>query len=372
MRSVRRASWFVVAAAAAVVAAGCSGRGEPLPSPTPEPGAGGTSTLATWPVRTRLHVDLWLHGFALVQDDTAQVPFFERGYREMVTQAKNRANVLTQLDVNRDQLRNRFRENAALTNGQFLALYFASWDDLQRGIDIFLKANGNVPRGGTDVNSAIIATFAQVYPTAADREWLRVFGNGLKDEHDKFFRSWFEEQQRSRAAVLARVDTIWGRERLPRLQRFLNNTRQASGDLLLSLPLDGEGRTVIAGTRANAIAVTFPDRPEDAVEAVYVFAHEAVGSLAAEAIRDNVTPAESREGAGNRYQSAAAVRAGAMLFQRTSPELVEGYQRFYLRSANRTPASGASVASEFDRTFPIPDPIRDSIGRLLDTVLGGI
>ena len=367
-RLARRASSLAIAA---FLVAGCSGRGEPLPSPTPTPGTG-SNPLVTWPVRTQMHVDLWLHGYALVQDDTALVPLFERGYRDTVAAVKRRTNVLTQLDVNRDQLRNRFRESAALTNGQFLALYFGTWDDLQRGIDIFLRAGGNAPRGGTDVKSAIIATFAQVFSNSADREWLRIFNNGLKDEHDKFFRSWWDEQQRSRRAVISRVDSLWGRERLPRLQRFLNNTRQAAGEFTLSLPLGGEGRTVIAGTRANAVAVTFPDRPEDALEAIYVFAHESVGSLAAEAIRDNITPAEQRTGATNRYQGAAAVRAGAMLLQRTSPDLVDGYQRYYLRVANRAVATGASVTSEFERTFMIPDPIRDSIGRLLDTVLGGI
>lgn len=35
-----------------------------------------------WPVKTREHVDLWLHGFALLTDDTAAVPLFDRGYRD--------------------------------------------------------------------------------------------------------------------------------------------------------------------------------------------------------------------------------------------------------------------------------------------------
>jgi hypothetical protein len=367
MHIVRRAS---LALGAALVAA-CSGRGEPLPAPTTAT-APGTNTLVTWPVKTRQHVDLWLHGFALVQDDTALVPYFRRGYRDEVSAAKSRGNVLTQLDVNRDQLRDRFRTNATLTNGQFLALYFGSWEDLNTGIDLFLRANGNPQRGGNEQNAAIIATFAQVFATAADRDWLRLFTNGLRDENDKFYRSWWQEQQRGRHAAMMRLDTIWGRERLPRLQRFLNNTRQASGDLLLSLPLDGEGRAVIAGERANAIAVHYPDRPENALDAVYVFVHESVGSLAAAGIRDNTTPAEQRGGVTNRYQSAAAVQTGAMLLQRTSPELVEGYQRYYLRAANRPLAAGASTATEFNRVFPIPDAIRDAIGRQLDVVLGGI
>src|SRR5215218_9821283 len=50
-----------------------------------------------WPVKTREHVDLWLHGFAMLQEDTTFVPFFRRGYSTEMTVLKNRANVVTQL-----------------------------------------------------------------------------------------------------------------------------------------------------------------------------------------------------------------------------------------------------------------------------------
>ena len=53
-----------------------------------------------WPVRTFHHVDLWLHGFAMIQDDTTLVPFFRRGYKAELTDLKRRANVSTQLDAN--------------------------------------------------------------------------------------------------------------------------------------------------------------------------------------------------------------------------------------------------------------------------------
>src|SRR4051812_8458350 len=58
-----------------------------------------------WPVKTREHVDLWLHGFAMLQEDTTFVPFFKRGYSTNMIVLKNRANVVTQLDANRDNLR---------------------------------------------------------------------------------------------------------------------------------------------------------------------------------------------------------------------------------------------------------------------------
>jgi hypothetical protein len=116
--------------------------------------------------------------------------------------------------------------------------------------------------------------------------------------------------------------------------------------------------------------VTFPERPNDAVQAIFVIAHEAVSGIAATAVRDNITPEQARSGVGERYQSAAAVRGGALLLQNTSPELVDGYMRYYLSSVNRAP--GANVPATFTATFSLPDTIRDALTRQLEVVLGGI
>ncbi|HET6760536.1 MAG TPA: hypothetical protein VFH13_00470, partial [Gemmatimonadaceae bacterium] len=71
-----------------------------------------------------------------------------------------------------------------------------------------------------------------------------------------------------------------------------------------------------------------------------------------------------------RYQSAAAVRGGALLIERTSPEILDGYMRYYLRAVNRP--VGANVRTTFVSTFALPDTIRDALTRQLDVVLGGI
>jgi hypothetical protein len=103
---------------------------------------------------------------------------------------------------------------------------------------------------------------------------------------------------------------------------------------------------------------------------MYVIAHEAVSALAAVAVTDNITPEQRRSGLGERYQSAAAVRAGALLIQRTSPEILDGYMRYYLASVNRP--VGANVQTTFTTTFALTDTIRDALIRQLDVVLGGI
>jgi hypothetical protein len=323
-----------------------------------------------WPIKTREHVDLWLHGFALLQEDTTFVPFFKRGYSTNMIVLKNRANVVTQLDANRDRLRARLALNPQLVNAQFVPLSFASWSDLSQAVDLFIRANGDPRAASSQEQANAIAFLAAYFQTGADRDWLRLLVQSLSDESSKFYHTYWIQQQRERSNVVELVDTLWQRTYRPRMQRFLNNTQQARGEILLSLPLDGEGRSQTNGKQANVLTVTFPDRPNDAVEAIYVIAHEAVGSIASVAVSDNITPEQRRSGLAERYQSSAAVRGGALLIQRTSPEILDGYMRYYLRSVNRP--AGANVQATFTSTFALPDTIRDALIRQLDVVLGGI
>lgn len=106
------------------------------------------------------------------------------------------------------------------------------------------------------------------------------------------------------------------------------------------------------------------------MDAIYVIAHETVGTLANTAVIDNITPEQRRTGLGERYTSAAAVRAGALLLERTAPEALDGYMRYYLRAVNRAP--GSNVAASFTAAFSLPETIRDALNRQLDVVLGGI
>lgn len=365
----RLVRFFAATAAVSVVAACASVGGGPggtvtnAPDQTTQPGI-------VWPVKTREHVDLWLHGFALLQEDTTFVPFFRRGYGTDMVVLKNRANVVTQLDANRDRLRSRLAVNPQLINAQFVPLSFSSWNELTQVVDLFVRADGNPRAAASQEQANAIAFLAAYFPTGADRDWLRLFVQSLNDESTKFYHSYWVQQQRERANVLELVDTLWQRTYRPRIQRFLNNTQQAQGTILLSLPLDGEGRSQSNGKQANTITVTFPARPNDAVEAIYVIAHEAVGSIAATAVSDNITPEQRRTGLGERYQSSAAVRGGAMLLQRAAPESLDGYMRYYLRAVNRP--IGSNLAATFTSTFSIPDTIRDALTRQLDVVLGGI
>jgi hypothetical protein len=363
---------LVLGAACATGGAGGGGGGGGSPAPVhPATTQQTTTTTAIrWPIKTREHVDLWLHGFAMLQEDTTLVPFFRRGYRDQMVVLKNRSNVITQLDANRDKLRARLLANPALVNAQFVPLAFSSWDEMSQTVNYFLQAGGDPNRAQTRELAMAIATLGAYFQTGPDRDWLRLFVQSLNDESTRFYHSYWIEQQRERSNVVGMVDSLWQKIYRPKLQAYLNNSGQANGDILLSLPLDGEGRSQSNGKLQNVLTVTFPNTPSEAADAIYVIAHEAVASIANSAVSDNLTPSEKRGGVGDRYTSAAAVRGGALLLQRVAPQLLAGYATYYLQAAKRP--VGADPMTSLAAAFPLPDVIRDALARQLDVVIGGI
>ena len=366
-----------------LLAAACSPTVTPTPSPSPSPGASPVSAPrtagmppsplvpTTWGMHTNEGVDLWLHSFAMLSPDTMLVPYFERGYRERMTTLRRNRGVSSLLDTNRPTLVGRFTANPSLaTTGQFVPLYFESWEQLRRMIELFTRSGGNPNSVSDPATRTAFAILAASFPSAADREWLRLFATSVEDERVRFYHDYWSEQQRLRAPLMSHVDSLWQLQWRPSLQRFLNNSQQQNGELYLSLPLGGEGRTIHFGKQENAVAVDFPDTRDESEVALYVFVHEVAGSVASAAIADNTTPAEQRSGATARYEQSAAVRAGALLLERTIPNAVPGYMRYYLKQAGRTPPNEPRAA--FATAFAIPDAVRDAVGRQLDVILGGI
>jgi len=325
----------------------------------------------TWRVATLEHVDLWLHGFALLTSDTGGVPFFVRGYKQEVTALKRQRNLFTQLDANQPNLSARFASNPQLANAQFIAMYFTSFQEIVSATDFFFRSEGN-PRAARDPQmQQDIALLAQNFPQQADRNWLRLFVQSLQDENTRFFHAYWTAEQQSRGAAYAAVNEQWASQYYPKLSRFLNNTQQAAGQFVLSLPLGGEGRTVNDGKQSNIIAVGFPRTVEAAPEALFAFVHEAIARIVDEAITDNSTPAEQRSGATAGYTGNGAVRGGALLLQKIAPALVSDYMRYYLRARGSAVPAGDPTAS-FAAAFPLPAAVITAVTRQIDIVLGGI
>ncbi len=323
---------------------------------------------AAWPVITRSHVDLWLHGYAMLLRDTARVPVFRRAYRDTVRAVKAQRSVTTLLDANRERLQSRLSLSPGLVNGQFLPLYFESFDQMRQVIDMFLRTEGGQQGNPDRTLAQFFAVLHQSFGTEADREWLRLFTESVEDERRKFYQEYWTREHGGRVAQVRAVDSLWQGGYRQRFQRFLNNTQQEAGDFVLALTLGGEGRTVNYTSRQNAVASTMPD--SDPLEAIYVFAHEVTSPIVVSAVTDNTTPTEQRAGVAGRHITAGAVVAGAILIRRVAPELAAGYARYYLMQAGQS-VSG-DLNARLAAVFSLPDVIAQAIERQLDVVLGGI
>ena len=332
-------------------------------------------------MKTRYVVDLWLHGYAMLLADTSRTPPFRRDYRDAMIVAKNSRNILTRLDDNSEALRHGLRVNPRLLDGARLALREGSWEEMGNDIAAFLTAGDDTAAGrkrpsvlstwkrtphAAAETTDMMAALSSVFRTEADREWLKLFALSLTDEHSRFYEMYWREQQRALRPVLAAVDTQFTQRYLKHLRSYLRGVQMPTGEAVLSLPLGGEGCSILHGQ--HSIAVGFPASADSSLDAVYEFAHEAIGGVAEDAVRERISPAEFRAGAAAQYESPAKVRGGAMLLQRAIPELVAGYERHYL-SVARVRNSGADVDSLFVRAFPLRQAIIDGMDQRLDEVL---
>jgi hypothetical protein len=316
---------------------------------------------AQWPIKTREHVDLWLTAFSELSEDTsAKVPIYRRSYIDQLSLAQNQQSVLTALDSVHDGLQARWDQSPKLANARVLALDAGTWDELHSGINLFLNPPTDKKRSKTpppDVESRLPDYFS----TPEDREWLLNLDHGLQGARTQFYHQWWVAEQLRRRPILAATDSLW-RLTEPKLDRFLTATHQTAGEIILSLPVDGEGVTFKETNGRTSLAVPFPDSIPDAPQVIYVFAHVAARAVAADALAAATTVAERRNsGVADRYAQALSIRGGYLLLQKAVPELAAGYARYYLRTS--------PPGRDLEAAFPLPDAIRDALSRQIDLEL---
>ena len=258
-----------------LVAVGCAGVGGSGASSSDTAPAASSAPVSPWTVKTSYVLDLWLHGYAMVQRDTTQVPFFRRGYRQMIASAKSSGGVSTQLDANAAALQRGLDANPGLVSGQFLGLQERTWEEMQADIAAFLDANGDPAAARDSTMRPAIAAYAQSYPDKPARDMAAPLCAVAGGRAHTLLPAVLEQspagaRSRTRPRGLALHESL-----LPAIARISEQRATGRGEILLSLPLDGEGRTITSGQ--SAIAVEFPARPDSAIEAVYVFVHEALG-----------------------------------------------------------------------------------------------
>jgi hypothetical protein len=308
-----------------------------------------------WPIKTREHVDLWLTAFAeLSTDTTAKIPIYRRDYIDRLSLAQNQQGVLTALDSVHDGLQSRWDVMPKYAGARVLALDAGTWDEMHTAIDGYLNPDdGTKKRKKTvipDVQNRLIDYFA----LSGDEDWLKNLDHGLDGARTQFYHTWWVGEVYHHRPVLAAADSLW-RLTEPKIQRFLDATHQSTGDIILSLPVDGEGVLYKAPNGRTSLAVPYPDSASQVAQVIYVFVYNAARAASADALTASTTVSERRSGIGDRYAQAMAVRGGYLLLSKTVPELADGYVRYYARTSG-----------DLAEDFPLPDAIRDALGHQID------
>ena len=324
---------FAFAAILWTVGLAACGGGAPAPSdPTP-------ALANEWRFTAEHHVALWYHGLALTDAGTeadAPVPYYRTGYAAEA-QAARRSGT-SPLPALGSRLESANVDGAL----QFLPLYFNSWQQMRQAVDVWQQAGGDPARAGDAQTQAIIAFLSQRFSNPTQRAALIDFMNALEQERTSFFDTWWNQTQPT--ALAQETEALW-RSYQPRLTSFLRYSDAEGGHATLTPALRGEGRA--ESGRGVAIVAVGGRAGEDPQAIVGRVIHELAYSLAAEAVRDAVAPARIREIGEDVLVARAAVRAGAMVIERTVPELLPAYREDYIRATGGDPAR-RSLVQQFD------------------------
>ncbi len=326
-----------------------------------------------WPIKTREHVDLWLHGFALITSDTSSIPLFRRGYRDSLVVLRNQSQLVTRLDSFSRSLQRGMSSPQRLLNAQFYALHFSAYAPLRASIALMTAVNGESRAAPDKERAQLVALASNYFAFPAEREWAERFTTGLDDESARFHHTNWLQTQRERSPALAKADSLWRTEWFPKLSPFLRGMQLRTGEIIASVVVEGEGRTVtVDASVGTSTVVTLPATPEQASELLYGIVHEVVGGFAEAAVTENITPRQKAAGLGDRLQTAAALHAGLLLLAETIPAEVEGYAAFYLRVLGKPAALRISAGKALHDALPLNSDILETMKSRLELLLRGL
>jgi hypothetical protein len=334
------------------------------------------ATLTGWQVTTAEYIALWYHALAYartaVPPESTVLPRFAPGYVERIVARKRQQGVYpTPLDERAAEFGRIFGSSDVYQGLEFLPLYFRDAEALYSGISLWNRAGGNPYSAGSPEAAQIVAFLSQLFPRPAERqavvEWVAL----VQEEDSAFYAAYWASQAATNQAAVTAVQQEWD-ALTPALSQFLEYTRSRRGQLFLTPALGAEGRTVLSQTSVPRVAVLEPPATQPG-QAVWSLVHELLYPLVGDVIRENVAPARIRELGEERLSSLAALRGGAILLQRTAPQRVDEYRRFFLEAAGHpAPARSAELAAAFDAAFPLSPELLRGLEAAVDMALAGI
>lgn len=355
---MRYSARYPVLMSIAFVLGGCANVGL---DPAPPPAGAATSE---WTVTTRPDMDLWYHGLAytgLGADGDA--PIYQPGYVPAVVSAKQVAGVFpTVLDQRAAEFAQEFAADERFSILQFLPLYFATSDAFFAALNAWIQADGNPQAVSDPARAQAVAFIAEQLPTTAQRRTIASWLEVLAEEDRVFFEDYRQGLATSDFAGVTRsVQSAWD-GLVPNLQPFLDYVMLSGGELILSVPIGSEGRTVALGRNSNRVATGMPD-PATPSHAVWAFIHELMYPFVGPIIEDEIAPADLRELDREALARRTAIRAGAILIEKVAPAESAEYRSAYM--------DWAGESGSFEAAFPIPADLAAALEDRITTVLSG-
>jgi hypothetical protein len=357
----------------AFLSTGIAACAAPGGAPAPAPDANRDPAAVRWTVANRPDVDLWYYGLAYTGlGASAEIPLYQPEYVERLVAAKRAAGAYpTPLDRRAEEFARQFRTSANFSRLQFLPLYFSGGDALFASLRAWAQVEGDPRRVQDPALAQAVAFLSQQFPSASERRILAGWVQLLDEEQRAFYGRYHAERLAELGGITAAVQARWD-QLAPRLQPYLDYMILNGGELVLSLPLGSEGRTLDLGRRQNRVAVGMPVAGAPA-DAVWAFVHELAYPLVGPVIQDQLAPAQRRETDEQLLSRRAAVRTGAILLDRVAPDAAAEYRAAYLRWAGvAVPMSAQERARQLERAYPLPEPLPPALAEAVDRTLGGI
>jgi hypothetical protein len=306
---------------------------------------------------------LWYHGLAVVGFDQDEgFPLYRSGYADDVRRAKEELGVYpTPLDEMSEELLEDLEQDPILQNFHFLPLYFPASDREGMMQALTAVANRKVNESGAvGPESRSGARWAAgTFEEGSQRRVLRELVEVLEQEWDLFYGEYWQREVAVGQAENEILEQRFNRELSPGIEDFLGDEGLQSGYVVVSRVLGPEGRLIQGNAFrgiADAVAVWAPGW-EDVNGSLYSIVRELCFSIVDGSVINRATV---RRGDPQIISGRAAVRCGSLLIGRGVRNLLDDYQRAFLRAAGAD-TSESELAVAFEEEFQVPGRVLEAI-----------
>lgn len=301
-------------------------------------------------------------------------PLYDPGYPSRAARAKEAAGVReTQLDAQLGRFRDEFQRDPAFEVFHFLPLYFpqAGRTEILTALELLAGTDEGIPRAPSARTAFGLAAVGSVLTTPGQRRVLGDFVSALVDEWAGFYELHWRGTEGQRQEVEASLRSAWADQFGPGLAPFLNGLGMPAGLVVLVPSIGAEGR-IFGGSpqdpQDNVLMVAAPAASAQALEVVFSMLRELSFPLVRRVMEQaGITAGNPNE--GEVLAARAAIRSGEFVLERTNPDFLSRYQRYFLAQIDGPPASRLDAGAGFFEAFSLQPEFEAALRREIATTI---